>query len=481
MKAVTVIYDDRKMPGREVRAITGEKSFGETILKRVSLAQRIRNISMRCKNACDFIILKEGEDFRKIKQELTNAESDREQGFFYIYSNFGIRDEEEYLSLIQKTAYVEDDYKAVCDGKTAAYLLPDIQTLFAQEDRLESRSLAADEIDQSAFTDLSVQSHFLGYITGGFDARFFNALEGDAYTVTKKSTKIDKIKSEYNFYGMLPDHMKKWFVMPYDYREDGKSASYTMERIHTTDIAIRFVHGAVEPEEMEDILGQLFYFLKNRQQKQVSQQEAEAVSQRLYIQKVRERLAELKKDSRYEEFDRMIAMGTDYDGIDALLQTYEQRYQKLRARVDRKGQRALVIGHGDLCFSNILYSQSAGLLKLIDPKGALTEDEMYTDPYYDIAKLSHSVCGGYDFFNSGLYQVTLDRDLRWNLTLDTSLAPYRDIFKKYLEQDGYDYEYVRICETGLFLSMLPYHMDQPGKVFGFLLNAIRIMEEIKGV
>ena len=26
--------------------------------------------------------------------------------------------------------------------------------------------------------------------------------------------------------------------------------------------------------------------------------------------------------------------------------------------------------------------------------------------------------------------------------------------------------------------MLPYHMDQPGKVFGFLLNAIKILEEV---
>ncbi len=484
MKTITVIYDDRKMPGRQVRAITGDKSFGETILKRVALSERMHRISLKSKNVYDFIILKDDEDFQKLNQKLISSKTPENSGFFYLYSNFGVKDESEYLSLLAKCSYVEDVYRALCTEAVAAYLLPDRETLFAQEERLTSRVLVADDIDQDAFTDLSLQSNFLAYITGGFDARFFNALEGDSYTVTKKSAKIDKIKSEYNFYGMLPDHMKKWFVMPYDYREDKNGASYTMERIHTTDIAIRFVHGAVGPREMEDILEKLFYFLGSRQQKQVSGQESVAVSDRLYLEKVRERMEELEKYPQYRQFDEMIAMGTSYGGIKELTDAYEELFIRKRdaaGRGKKTKKDVLVIGHGDLCFSNILYSQSAGLIKLIDPKGAMTEEEMYTDPYYDIAKLSHSVCGGYDFFNSGLYQVSLDRDLKWNLNLDTSLEPYRDIFYSYLERDGYDVAYVRICEAGLFLSMLPYHIDQPGKVFGFLLNAIRIMEEVKSV
>ena len=86
--------------------------------------------------------------------------------------------------------------------------------------------------------DLSVRANFLTFITGGFDARFFNALAGDEYTVTKRSAKKEKIKAEYQFYYLLPETMKMWFVMPYDYKEDADGASYTMERFHMTDIAI---------------------------------------------------------------------------------------------------------------------------------------------------------------------------------------------------------------------------------------------------
>ena len=44
MKKVTVIYDDSRKPDREIRVITGHKSFGDTIFKRQSLRQRSRNM-----------------------------------------------------------------------------------------------------------------------------------------------------------------------------------------------------------------------------------------------------------------------------------------------------------------------------------------------------------------------------------------------------------------------------------------------------
>ena len=41
MKRIYVVYDDSKMPGREIRTITGDKSFGDTIFKRVTLRERV--------------------------------------------------------------------------------------------------------------------------------------------------------------------------------------------------------------------------------------------------------------------------------------------------------------------------------------------------------------------------------------------------------------------------------------------------------
>ena len=52
-------------------------------------------------------------------------------------------------------------------------------------------------------------------------------------------------------------------------------------------------------------------------------------------------------------------------------------------------------------------------------------------------------------------------------------------YARKLEENGFDYLTVRIYEASLFLSMLPLHIDNPHKVFGFILNVKNILEEIK--
>ena len=127
----------------------------------------------------------------------------------------------------------------------------------------------------------------------------------------------------------------------------------------------------------------------------------------------------------------------------------------------------------------MLYNKSTQILKFIDPKGALTEDELWTDPYYDIAKLSHSICGNYDFFNNALFEISINEDFKTELKIDFDNSAYKQIFREKLEENGFDYFTVRIYEASLFISMLPLHIDYPHKVFGFILNAIHILEEIE--
>lgn len=479
MKKVIVVYDDSFMPNKEIRTITGDKTYGETIFKRVTLKNRMKEEVAKNKAVLEMLELDDAKKIEKLKTDLISETVEPENtSVLYLYSNFGLANTKEFQNLLTKACYINDMFVAAVEEKTAAVLLPDVKTAVANLEMLQERKVTAEQIDTDAFMDLSVLGNFLTFITGGFDARFFNALAGDEYTVTKKSTKIEKIKSEYNFYYLLPENMKMWFVMPYDYKEDATSASYTMERFHMTDIAIRFVHGAVGCEELSEILDKLFYFVQIRKSKAVDADKAKAVADELYMTKLLNRMDDLKKLPEYAQFDSLIAMGTDYESIDAIVAHYKELYSKVTKAFPEKDKK-LVIGHGDLCFSNILYSREANLLKLIDPKGALEEEDLYTDPYYDLAKLSHSICGCYDFFNSGLYQIAMDRDMKIKLTIDTDPQPYVDIFKKYLEDKGYSYTKVRLYEASLFLSMLPYHMDQPGKVFGFLLNAIRILEEVE--
>jgi len=467
MKKVILVYDDCAKPNPAIRSITGGKSFGNTIFKRLKLSDQILKSISDIANIENFIILSGR------RENLTQLPAD--DAFLVLYSSFIISDMNEFRILAEKASYAHDNYKVMVEDKIACAIYNN-RDAFLEGNAENEKSFM--DIECSAFTDISDVNNFRQFITSGFEARFFNAVSGDDYTVVKRSKNIDKLEREYKFYSLLPDSMKQWFVMPYDYKVEGDTASYTMERFHMADLAIRYVHGAISYEEFDAILDKLFYFISKRVQKDVNSSEYEEMAQNLYINKVDDRIAQLKKCEGFEKIERMISDNTDFSGIDEIVASYKEVYSSIRN--GRNFKNVLVVAHGDLCFSNILYSHETSLVKLIDPKGALCENDLYMDPYYDVAKLSHSICGYYDYFNSDLFEITFDENLKAHVTIDFDNSNYVKIFREKLEKYSFDFRLIRLYESSLFLSMLPLHIDRPKKVFAFLLNAIAIIDSIKG-
>ena len=463
MKKAVIIYDDTRIPDRMIRDITGNKSFGDTIYKRMSLRERAGSCAKMQAACCGFFDLgdKIGDDFAQC-------------AFLKLYADMVIRDEKAFSILMEKSLYAKECYQIVCGDKVAGVIYPDRQA-YELADPAEEAGYAA--IPSDAFLDLGSADAFRRFITGGFDSRFFNELSGDDYTVIKHSANVEKLRREYTFYGLLPDEMKMWFAMPFSYKEENGEASYAMERYHMTDLAIRYVHGAIGMGEFGKIMDKLFRFLTTRPEKTVTAEEYERCASDLYIDKVRKRIDNLKKQEAFGKLNELLCAGTKYDGIDGVFADYLELYQKITAK--KHFQPVLVIGHGDLCFSNILYSHETSFMKLIDPKGAAVKEELYTNPYYDLAKLSHSICGGYDYFNSDLFEITVEEDMHLGVRLDCDNAPYKAVFEEYLKRYELDARLIRLYEASLFLSMLPLHMDREKKVLGFVLNAISIMEGIR--
>ncbi len=472
---VIIIYDDSRKTGQTIKSITGRDSFGETIFKRLSLKNRTMEILRSFDNT---EVAEEGDpSFDRIP---------REYPVFLLFSDFLITDREQAGILIEKACY-SDDIFLVMDRKDmkndkgrerpAAVIYPDLKTY--REKRWEEEK--AGIIYSEAFTDLSDVGNFRQFITSGFDARFFNALSGDEYTVVKRSSNRAKIRAEYEYYHLLPENMRMWYVTPFDLKDDGKTASYTMERLHMTDIALRYVHGAIDEEEFEMIMKKLFFYISQRAVKKVSLDELKAAKDKLYVDKVKERIETLKKEADFPGIEGYIRLGTKYGGIDEIAERYFRLYEKISgdALKSKRFGEELAVGHGDLCFSNILYNKDANILKLIDPKGALKEEELYMDPCYDLCKLSHSICGSYDYFNSSLFELSLSEENELVLTIDSDNERYRKIFEKYLKENGYDPVLIRLYEASLFLSMLPLHIDRKKKVLGFIINAVNILDEIE--
>lgn len=477
MKQVIVIYDDSRKPNQDIKNITGKKSFGNTIFKRISLADRMKQRLLQFPQVVQVV---ESPHFSAAQTGMSSNLKAYDfqrmnQIVFLLFSDFGIRDEKELGILLEKACYVNENYQIVCEGRIAAVIYTDYEQYLKFGD--EKAAAGFEKIETEAFVDLANVNHFRQFITSGFDARYFNALSGDTYTVVKSSGNVEKLRAEYEFYKLLPDEMKMWFVMPFDFKEGEGTASYTMERYHMTDLAIRYVHGALGEEEFRNILDKLFHFIKERKEKTVSVETYEQEAKSLYIDKVEKRIEKLKTLPQFEKLEALIQTGTAYQGIDEIISHYEKIYQKIAQPKHFKP--VLVVGHGDLCFSNILYGHEASLIRLIDPKGAMEESALYMNPYYDLAKLSHSICGSYDYFNSDLFEISLNEKLKFQLTVDCDNEQYINIFKEYLKENELDYRLVRLYEASLFLSMLPLHIDREKKVFAFVLNAVRILEELE--
>ncbi len=481
MKDLIIVYDERIRPGDDIREITGEKSFAGIIYKRKALS-----------DIFDGNVLEAAEKLRlqpEVRHWIRNngapAEEgkDRKKAVLLVFSDCVIKDKDEFGVLMKKALYTGDNYSVGAGSNIAAVLYKDSEAFLGDCDRalnsadLRSRASDYESVIPGAFRDISGREAFLSFITGGFEARFFNSLSGDAHTVVKKSADRRKISAEYRFYGLLPENMKSWFVLPYDYKEDENGASYRMHRYHMTDLAIRYVHGAISEEEFKKILELLFLFLSERKEEEVSWNEFYERRRDLYIIKVEKRVEELKKHPDFLKLETYIKNGTACSGIDDIIREYEEIYDKMAGK--KREKLVKTVSHGDLCFSNILYSADAGLLRLIDPKGAEKEEEMYSDPLYDIAKLSHSISGRYDFMNSGLYEIEIKDDLKLKLSIDGDIHPFRELFEEKLKEQGIDLPTVRLFECSLFLSMLPLHMDRPQKVLSFILNALDIIDELK--
>lgn len=468
-----IILDDTIEISEIVRDIIGTKGFSQVVVKRKKLENYFQEALQRLYPDAQIRTIHSQFELAELLDGIRNGRI-QEGKVLHCYSNFILADEESALLTYAKLKYIDSDYRVTSEGKTAAYMFHQTESYCSF---LEGTCEVQDIIPISGLVDIGVVGNFIQCITGNFDSRYFNSLQGDEYTIVKKSSDKDKIRKEYRYYHLLPEDMQHWFVLPYHYTENEEFASYAMERLHMTDLAIKWVHGSIDMSEFERILDKYFYFFGARHKEQISESEYQASAKNLYEDKVLERVNTLKQMPEYSKIEELMKAGCKDKGIDELV----SRYLELKAKIEGKNtyEPTRVIGHGDPCFSNALYNNATRTLKFIDPKGADSEEELWMNPYYDIAKLSHSICGRYDFFNNGLFDIKVNEQFEHELIIDFDNTKYVEAFRKKLEQCGYDYQTVRIYETSLFISMLPLHMDNPYKVFGFILNAEQILDELE--
>lgn len=479
---IIVVYDDSGRKSEVIEDIIGDKGFADVVVKKKHLEEYYHNELYKIyKN----MVWRKIHSVFEYPDLIKEIESIRDSvRVVHCFSNYIISDSDKALLSFKKLQFVENRYGVLEDGRSVAAMFPSADDYISFCQEIVSGHKAwdiarhmQDTFEIEGLVNIGSIGNFIQCITGNFDSRYFNSLKGNEYTIIKSSSDKRKIKAEYTFYHILPEDMKYWFVEPFNYTEDERCASYTMERLHMTDLAIKWVHSSMDKKEFEELLDKYFFFFSCRHYKKCSKDEYKKVADALYEEKITRRIQKLKETKEYEPIAERLKAASGIRIDDLVVQ-----YREIKAKIEigrEDKEYGLVIGHGDPCFSNTLYNKATKTLKFIDPKGALTEEELWTEPYYDIAKLSHSICGRYDFFNNGLFEIKVGSSLDYELEIPFDNKSFVDLFKKKASEKGYDFKLIRLYEASLFLSMLPLHMDNPHKVLGLILNVRNILKEVE--
>lgn len=305
-----------------------------------------------------------------------------------------------------------------------------------------------------------------------YKTRYFNKIhyESDLHSLCKSSTNVEKIKAEYDFFYALPEHLQRYFVQPYGYEEAGGVGKYYVERFFMEDAAKQFLSGRLGHASYDKMMVRISQFLLECPAVLTTKEDLLLEGRSLVVDKSRDRVNLLNLDSRWVSSPHrkhLEDVGVSPESLISRLDSAYEYFSRDRTTFVRK------VSHGDLCFSNILWSDETDTLKFIDPKGV---NSLYLDEYYDIAKLSHSLLGNYDDIVYGNYRVDYQGA---NLIITRSEDEYYwSTFRQWVIDQGLSFELQRVYEASIFVSMLPNHLEDDSRVAAFTLRADKILRTL---
>jgi dTDP-glucose pyrophosphorylase len=307
-------------------------------------------------------------------------------------------------------------------------------------------------------------------------ARSFNSIQIDELrgTITKRSEHSSKFLNEINYYRLVPRDLATFFPRLVDFSLAPKDLFLTLEYYGYPTLSEVWVFEEFESKYWESVfqtLRKIFACFES-----YSAELSPKATFDFYWNKTVDRLKTFA--GQHPDFAQLTVApdvtlnGKRLKGWPKIQKEVEARVKKLSTKP--RGQ----IIHGDLCFTNILYDPVSRLFKFIDPRGSFGESGIYGDGRYDVAKLLHSLDGGYDFFIHDMFRLerngqAIQLQQFFPSTRPAVLKAFENIFSKEFSMDE-----VRLLEGLLFLSMCPLHQDRPSRQVAMFATGLRILNEV---
>jgi len=304
-------------------------------------------------------------------------------------------------------------------------------------------------------------------------SRFFNSMifDEDNNSIIKRSSNKQKIDNEINFYKNIPNEIKRYFPPILSIEQKTNYSSYEMEFISKPTLSEIYLFNEIGHNSIYRIFNSIEKVLETFYGKK---HVAEDCPTWIYSAKTNSRIENLSKIINQNENDDNNILESIYNNSFKInninFPSLKRTFLSLKEQIKKfDSVSPLFIGHGDLCFNNILVDPLYGNLNLIDPKAEkYFDNNIYglVDKFYDLSKLNHSIEGIYDSVVNYLFKLEI-LDLN-NISFEVYKPKEYDIYNMYFSEiisyKRIKKDDLRLLTANLFFSMLPLHIENVKKV-----------------
>src|ERR1022692_5719 len=308
--------------------------------------------------------------------------------------------------------------------------------------------------------------------------RSFNCLTSQSAVVLRKSGSGEDFEAESLYLRNLRPQMRSLFPRVIHVADD--LLSYDLEYIDYPTLAEIYLYSAADAQWWSLTLRSVMQLLAkylwwSPEDGQFAAEQAAADINYLCVTKLQQ---------RFDSFCRSEALATRHEvkiNGHPLLAGPALVEALIRELSSELGNTHPGHAHGDLCMSNILFSNRSGALKLIDPRGmpgtaTANHGRPVGDVRYDIAKLRHSYHGGYDAITHDLYRVDYILGSSFGFRF-FDRSGHAERMDESLEEADFVIREIALIEATQFLSLLPLHFDSPARQRALYLRAVEIANE----
>ncbi len=298
------------------------------------------------------------------------------------------------------------------------------------------------------------------------NTRAYNRIEVDYNKgIVTKTSSTSRLKDEINYYIVLPDKLKIYFPRLVGYQDNIAPYQLQIEYLDVLDLG---KNNALFPALFEKIL----FILRDFQKYEcpLLTYPANEYREDMFVKKTETEYTNLLQNKFFADISKIEDLKINGKHYKNFLQIWDNVKTLIRQRLINNNPFTVI--HGDFCFSNLLWSNH-GILRLIDPRGSFGMRGAWGDSVYDIAKLRHSLIGGYELLINDRFWVARGDSLDYAQQFeykDDVLGIFTDCF-------GADLNY-KLVEGLIFMGMIARHYDSFDRQKAMYAIGIKYLNEV---